>query len=266
MLIQEVFPGSTSDPGEDYVTLQMWSSGENQVQTHTLTIYDTGGMAHTASFPATPIPGVPNGANQSTILIGAASSVLGMTPDLVDADVAALDPAGGAACWETFDCVSWGTFTPPIGGLPSAAGAASSFSPDGSLTRIYNQHGCETLLEAVDDTNDSLNDLAGTLPVPRNNAAAPTEKACPNTKITDGPKSRTHDRTPTLKFKSIPGGAPSFRCAIDDVAEESDPCTSPFTLPRLSFGRHTFLVFAENSDHGRDPTPATQKFKVVKKH
>ena len=273
MKIQEIFPGSTANAGQDYVTLQMYASGQNFVDGHSLTVYNAAGTAiHTATFPASPSPGVPHGANQSTILIGAASSVVGVTPDLVDAGMTAIDPAGGAVCWNAtpisfVDCASWGNFTGDAL-LPSSAGTPAD-SPggigDGTVLTREITRGCSTLLEASDDTNDSGNDYAGGGPVPRNNATTPTEQACPNTQITKGPAKTTHDRTPTFKFKSVPAGAPSFECAVDHRGSFSG-CTSPITLPKLGFGKHKFFVEAQNSSFGADPTPASQTFKVVKRH
>lgn len=271
IMVQEVFPGSTADPGEDYVTLQMHSPGQNLLGGHTLTVYAAAGtVAGTATFPASPGGNVVNGANQSTILIGATPTVFGVPPDLEDSDLSAIDHDGGAVCWETFDCVSWGSFIPPMGGLPSPAGTPSS-SPGGIsdgtvLTRKYALAGCTTLLDPPDDTNDSNGDLAGAGPVPRNNGTAPTEQACPDTTITKGPTGKTFDRTPTFKFKSLPPGAPNFFCAIDDQSSSAfSGCSSPFTLPKQSFGRHKLFVEASNSIGGHDHTPAKQAFRVVRK-
>ena len=266
MMIQEVFPGSTANPGQDYVTLQMYAPGQNFVGGHSLTVYAANGtVAHTAAFPPAPGGNVANGHNQDTILIGAANSVVGVAPDLVDSGLAAMDPAGGAVCWESIDCVSWGSFTPPLAGLPSPAGTPVSFSPDGSITRNTNVGGCTTALDPPDDTNDG-SDFAGGLPVPRNNATPPTEELCPNTQITAGPTNPTHDRTPTFKFKSSPPGAPTFFCGTDNVPQSSwSSCESPVTLPKLSFGKHKFFVEAVNSINGADPTPAKQAFKVVRR-
>lgn len=267
MMVQEIFPGSTANPGQDYIALQMYSSGQNLVGDHTLTVYAANGsVADTATFPVAPGGNVANGANQSTVLIGAASTVVGVAPDLVDPGLTAIDPAGGAACWEVYDCVSWGAFTPPLGGLPSDAGTPAD-NPGGisdgtDLVRNYAQQGCSTFLDPPDDTDDSNSDLAGALPVPRNNAAAPTEVACASTSITKAPKNKGTDRTPTVKFTSFPLGG-TFECRVDD--EPFAPCTSPHTTQKLKPGKHTFKVQALGPG-GPDPTPAKASFKIVKKH
>ena len=133
------------------------------------------------------------------------------------------------------------------------------------FVRNYAQRGCTTTLDAVDDTNVMDNDFATGLPVPRNNASAPTEVACFNTQITGGPQGKTRDRTPKFKFASSPAGAPQINCGVDDPGD-LNTCTSPFTLPKQSFGRHTFYAAAVNSQNGQDPTPAERSFKVVRRH
>ena len=63
MKIREVHEGGSQ---ADYVELQMYSTGENFVQTHYLVTYDAGGNPfETYQFPTS----VPNGETQRTILI-----------------------------------------------------------------------------------------------------------------------------------------------------------------------------------------------------
>jgi hypothetical protein len=273
MVIQEVFPGSTANMNQDYVTLQMYTGGQNIVGGHTLTVYAPNGtVADTATFPPSPGGDVDNGQSQATILLGAASQVVGQTPDLVDTGLTAIDPLGGAVCWNTnpvsfTDCVSWGNFTPPtMPPLPSATGGnvnSPGGFPDGqAITRKTGVAGCESFLEAADDRDDP-DDWSGGGPVPRNNATAPTEIPCFNTEITKGPSGRTTDRTPTFKFRSVPPGAPNFACGIDEP--DFNTCESPFTLPRQSRGRHTLFVRAINSVNAPDPTPAEREFKVIRR-
>lgn len=65
MSIREVYPGTTSEPGAEYVELQMWSSGQDLVGGHTLRTYDSGGTPTATVLPSD----VPSGANQSLSLI-----------------------------------------------------------------------------------------------------------------------------------------------------------------------------------------------------
>jgi hypothetical protein len=262
MVVREIFPGSTANPGQDYIELQMYASGQSLVSGHSATIYSANGtLVDTETFSNN----VANAESQRTILIGAASTVVGVTPDLVDSGLAALDPAGGAACWNAGpgfdDCAAWGNFTGS--GLPESPGspAAPAGVPDGQALRRSTSPGCSTLLERSDDTDSSIVDFSLVAPQPRTNSVPPTEVPCPSTTITKGPSGKTHDRTPTFKFKSSAPSA-TFECKLDHGDLEA--CTSPHTLPKLSFGKHKFQVRARVGA-STDPSPATQRFKVVKR-
>lgn len=90
----------------------------------------------------------------------------------------------------------------------------------------------------------------------------PTEERhdAPDTKITTKPPAKTHDRTPTIKFKATISPA-TFECKIDSKGYK--PCRSPLTTKSLSPGRHTVKVRAV-AGGVKDSTPATVSFKVVK--
>ena len=83
----------------------------------------------------------------------------------------------------------------------------------------------------------------------------------PQTEITKPPKKTGTDRTPKIKFKATPPTGATFECTIDN--DETTPCTSPYTMPRLSFGRHKIEVVATGPG-GPDETPAKAKFKIVR--
>ncbi len=92
--------------------------------------------------------------------------------------------------------------------------------------------------------------------------AVPSGKAkplAPETALTGKPAARTHDRTPTFRFRSTARGA-GFQCQLDRDRYRS--CRSPFTTALLGPGRHTFKVRAVLSG-STDATPATASFKVV---
>jgi hypothetical protein len=81
----------------------------------------------------------------------------------------------------------------------------------------------------------------------------------PETMITAGPGSMTHDATPTFHFSSSEQ-ASSFLCTIDSSAPAA--CDSQeATVDPLSDGSHTFAVQAVGAG-GPDPTPATRTFTV----
>jgi hypothetical protein len=88
---------------------------------------------------------------------------------------------------------------------------------------------------------------------------AVTAPRAPSTLIGAKPPARTHDRTPTFRFRSDAPRA-SFQCKLDGAPYR--PCRSPFTTARLAPGAHTFRVRALAAGM-RDRTPALVPFRVL---
>lgn len=281
--IREVYPGSASGPEAEYVELQMYASGQQFVAGHSIDLLDAGGTkVGSATFGAD----VSSGGNQSTLLAAtsAAESQFGIVAD-AGMPPGFLDPAGGAVCWESLDCVAWGGFH---AAAPSATGSPADpiGIPDGMALRRTIARACPTLLEAVDDTNDSAADFPDTFPAPRPNSVAPSEHACssqspagggsptagsggqggraahrPQTRIRRRPGRVTRDRTPTFRFTSSRAGS-RFLCKLDRFRFKR--CRSPYTPRRLRFGRHVFRVKAQAPGGATDRSPATWRFRVVR--
>jgi hypothetical protein len=276
MSIREVYPGTLAQPEAEYVELQMWAPGQNLVGGHVLKTYNAGGgVTSTNAFAGN----VSGSANQSTILLAtpAAEAEFGLSAD-TGLSAGKLDPAGGAACWENLDCVSWGNFSGP---LPSPAGTPAAAIPDGMALRRTIAPGCATLLEPTDDRDNSAADFSPVFPAPRPNSVAPSERRCPGgaeagpggagapgpgqtgapqTTLRRKPSKTTHDRTPTFRFVSDEPGS-TFQCKLDDKPFRS--CRSPFTSRQLALGRHTFKVRARDDSGKLDPSPASYGFKVL---
>lgn len=259
---------ATNPAGADsaYIELQMYSAGQNLVGGHAVTFYTATGTL-LATFALT--SDVANGDNQRTVLIG--DTAAAGSPDFVYdqlSDAIQTYGPGGAACWDTVDCVSWGGFT-GAAMLPSPPGNAAPAIPDGSALVRSITPNCETLLEAADDTDNSVADFALGTPSPRNNATTPTEKACdgggggggaPETTITKKPKKKTTKTKAKLKFKSSEAGS-SFECKLDKSKFRS--CSSPRKYKHLKPGKHRFQVRAIDADGNVDPTPAKAKWRVL---
>ncbi len=200
MNIRQVYAGG-GNPANDYIELQMRSTGENHTGGHPIQVYNAVGLLANAH----PLTDVPNGADQSNILIGdtGVASAFGVTPDVVVPGLEVSDFAmNGAVCYPDSappDCVAWGGFTPQ-GGFPdmAAAGGANNF-PGGiagtmALTRRIDR-GCPTLLESpADDTGPSSADFALTAPSPRNNSMAPVDHPCTTAKAKR--KCKKHKKKP----------------------------------------------------------------------
>jgi hypothetical protein len=279
MWIREIYAGSLLQPESQYVELQMWSPGQNFVQGHVLKTYDaSGGVTSTNTFTAD----VPNGANQSTILLAtpAAEAEFGVGADTGLGSGKSLDPAGGAVCWEALDCVSWGSFSGP---LPSPAGSPAAAMPSGMALRRTIAPLCPTALDGGDDHNNSAADFSAVFPAPRPNSVAPSERLCsnggggfggggdgggaggqkkgaPQTTLRRKPGKKIHDRTPTFGFSSNEAGS-TFQCKLDGKPFKG--CRSPFTTKRLNFGKHTFKVRARDKSGKLDPSPASYSFNVI---
>jgi hypothetical protein len=171
--IREVSTGSSTDTS--YVELQAWTSGQNFLGGHTIKLYNGTALTHTFTFPSLPVPAVPNGASQATVLIGDSNAP--GSPDFTEAGFV-LNAAAGAACFDSIpiDCVSWGTGT--SASLPGTAGSPASVLSSGMALRRTIAPGCPTLLESADDSDNSAADFSLTSPNPRNNSVTPTETGC----------------------------------------------------------------------------------------
>jgi len=271
--IREVYPGSVASPDSGYVELQMYSSGQDLVEGHALTIYDAkGSLAGTFTFTAD----VANAANQETILVGdsGVQAAFGVAPDLTDAGLS-LASGGGAACWAaTIDCISWGAFT---GATASPSGSPADplgGIPDGMALRRTIAPNCPTLLQASDDSDDSATDFADAAPAPRPNSVPPSEKGCgssggqgtggdsaarPQTRFRHTPGRVVRSHRAAFRFVSSEPGS-TFLCKLD--RRRFRRCRSPLVLRRLDSGRHVFRVKARAPGGATDRTPATWRFRV----
>lgn len=279
MRVREVFPGTAASPNSDFVELQMYSAGQNFVGGHPLEVYDQAGSKYTFTFSGN----VPNGADQSTILIGASGTAgtgaSTATPDFVDTNIQ-LSSAGGAVCFPDSDqpgeCVAWGSFTPPAGGFPSPGpGMPAPAIPDGQSLHRSIVAGNPSRLEKSDDTDDSAADFFLGAPTPCPNSAAPSSSVCtgspgpgpgpggdsdpPNSTITSGAAGATLDRTPTFRFRASEQGS-RFQCKLDGRPYRA--CRSPKTYGRLAFGVHVFRVRAVDPAGNADPTPGKRRFRI----
>lgn len=265
--VREVAP-RPAGTNSAFIELQMYAPGQTQLAGRDIRIYNGSGVQVT-SFPLPANAG--NGETQRSFLIGDDATPGGA--DLVNQQLSdALGPLGpgGAACFETVDCVAWGTFS-PSGPLPSPPGSPAAPIPEGSsLTRSI-AGGCATLLEESDDTDDSAADFAIATPTPRRNATPPTEAACgdggggdnapPETTIRKGPKKKSEKTTAKFRFTSSESGS-TFECKLDKKPFKA--CSSPQKYKHVKPGRHRFQVRASDQAGNTDATPAKYGFKVTR--
>jgi hypothetical protein len=189
-MIREI-TGDTAGGDQSYIELQSYASGENFVAGHNITVWDADaqvlGMPVPIQTHTLTGPNPPNGANQSTILIGD-TNVPGRDftiPELsnyLDNTVGGNLMAAGAICYEGIpvDCVSWGgsNFT-GASRLPDQTAPNGSSMPTGLLALQRNiGANCATALDAADDTNNAGADFSLVGANPRPNSVTPTETLC----------------------------------------------------------------------------------------
>jgi hypothetical protein len=272
MKIREVSPETSAGANNAFVELQMYAADQNHVGAHTVRFYNAAGSeVHNRALLG---PDPPNGQSQRTILIGDTNTPgRDFTINNMSSEIS-FTGSGGAICFDEslVDCVSWGSFNNggSQAGLPVGTNAPPI--PAGmSLTRSIGR-GCATALDDADDTNNSSADFSVTSRTPRPNSVAPTETLCaggggggpgaPQTSIRQRPPQRTFDHTPTFRFHSSEAGS-SFQCKLD--GRRYRPCPRRFTTRFLSLGLHVLLVRAIDPDGNRDPTPARDTFRVVRR-
>ena len=179
--ISEVYSDGSAAHG-DFVELQMLADAQEIPGTGTnagaaIRICNaTGAACVNYLFPSNTLPA---SLSQRTVLVG--------WDDNAAADFGI--PAGfnfpivgGSACYERsavpsvpVDCVAWGSYT---AGAPSVGNPAPAMNGTLSLTRTE-ARGCPSLMEAVDDTDDSAADFSLATATPRNNFQTPSESQCP---------------------------------------------------------------------------------------
>jgi len=189
MKVVEVFPGTPAAPNAQYVVLQMWSNGQNQVGGHSVRVFDVAGTQTSLFTFGT---AVPSGLSQRKILIATpeAATFFNITADLAMTSVI-LRP-GGKICFDTFDCFAWGTYTGPAGSGGTAVGTPFNQPGQGGTIggggllqgrAVIRSLGGDGILQDADDTANSAADFAFGVPAPRNNAnvvGAPPPMNCGN--------------------------------------------------------------------------------------
>ena len=89
----------------------------------------------------------------------------------------------------------------------------------------------------------------------------PADTTPPETTIDKGPKKRTTSRKARFTFSSEAGA--TFLCLLD--RKPAKACASPFKVKKLKVGKHHLSVIAKDAAGNVERTPATYKWKVVKK-
>ena len=174
--ISEVYSDASANKN-DFIELQLLADGQTIPAGAAVRLCNAT-MSACVDFSFASQIDLPASVSQRTVLLG-----WNTNPNADLAVGASLNPppVGGAVCYYhslspaiPVDCVSWGTFS---GSLPSVGSPAPALNASESLTRTE-ARGCSTLMEAVDDSDNSAADFSLTAPSPRNNLQTPTETPC----------------------------------------------------------------------------------------
>lgn len=191
MKITEVFAGTSTVPGAQFVELQMYAADQRFLAGHEIAVFDAAGSeigAFTFTGP------VANGANQAHVLIATeeAEAEFDVEADLVMTPV--LPAGGGGVCFrssvgELIDCASWGSYSGDDAATGTPFNSPIGLVPDRSMERVISGGSDEEALDEGDDTDDSEADFELASPGPTNNA----DDAAP--------PAAEHDRTVTLALR-----------------------------------------------------------------
>lgn len=198
------------------------------------------------------------------------NSLLDTTPPETTIESRPPDPSESSSASFTYASNEPGSsFECSLDGAPLTSCPASGISYSGLGNGSHSFQ-----VRATDPSNNTDQSSAGysfqvvlppLIPVLTSSGPAPiqtTPKAStpPETTITARPPAKTHDRTPTLRFRSNERPA-TFLCQLDHAAYK--PCRSPFAPSHpLTPGRHTFKVRAVVTG-ATDASPASASFKVL---
>ena len=204
-----------------------------------------GGSNPQVAFDLTNDPGAPNSAD------------LTLEPATISAD-------GNSTSTATLSVLD--DFSNPIPGLDlndisfSSSDAGHDFAPtsdDGggdysAQLTASTAAGDSTITGTVGEGIDEISDGA--------TLTQTADTTSPTTTVHVGPGRKTNERKPTFYFSSDDETATS-QCKVDD--DRFKDCASPYTTPKLSFGKHTVSIRAEDTV-GNTGAADTLTFKVVR--
>jgi hypothetical protein len=228
---------------------------------------ELGGDLDIAAFPATggpyaeitdPPTGDPRQAPQSvTYYSDADESAPAIKPDL--SRVAYTIDAGGHSDIE--DVFFNGTDFLPIAANPAISEFQPSFSPDG--TKLVYGSSFGLMVAASGGANPTtLATGSAVAPVdPEWAVGESPDSSAPQTTISKRPANRGKRRKARYRVEASEPQS-TFECKLD--RRPFKPCSSPRKLKRLKPGRHRFKVRATDGAGNTDPSPARDRFRVVK--
>jgi hypothetical protein len=213
MKVREVDAGTVTNVEADFVELQMYQAGQNQIGSHPLHLYDASGARMDCEIPNN----VTQAADNNRILFAteAAEAALSFTADFTFPPLLHAD--GGAVCFDDIDCVSWGTFagsTTSPAGTPEPAG----IPPESSIDRT----GPDATIDPNQDTNNSANDFETQTPDPNTDAALPQSTAM-TCQPGGGGGGGGQGGDPNVTVQNLKAKTPGNKAIISGQIQPSDP-------------------------------------------
>ena len=257
MSVKEVYGGSAAAPDARYVVLQMYAGGQNFVAGHSLIFYGATGTEITR-FTFT--GNVGNGADQATLLIASPEAVtrFGVAVDL-SMTASALLPAGGKVCFDTFDCMSWGSYSGSTDGVGNAFNPVGGIPAGQAARRRLDVFGSPTNLDFQDDTGDSANDFRLATPNPVNNANQTTTLLTTSTALTSSQNPSILGEPVTFTAQVTPpaaAGAVVFKDGETTLGSAPISGSAMLTVSTLPAGaRSITAVYQGDSVHNSNTSP-----------
>ena len=214
MKVREVDAGTTLAVEADFVEIQMYQPGQNQIGDHPLHLYDASGARMDCEIPND----VTQAADNNRILFAteAAETALSVTADFTFPPL--LHAEGGAVCFDSVDCVSWGTFA---GSTTSPAGTPE---PDGiPADSSIDRTGPDATIDPAQDTNNSATDFETQPPDPETSALAPQSTAMTCQPGGGGGGGGGQGGDPNVTVQNLKAKTPGNKAVISGQIQPADP-------------------------------------------
>lgn len=149
-------------------------------------------------------------------------------------------------------------------GLQLISGDATQAVSAGELAAATTSESHSWTVEATSEgdsviTVEGAGDAYGTTFRKADQVTISADCTAPATSIDSGPADPTNDPAPSFSFSGT-GPQVSFECSTDGSAFAA--CSTPFAMPGLAEGLHSFRVRAIDQVGNVDPTPAERTFTV----
>jgi hypothetical protein len=224
MVIDEVYAGTAEDPTRQFIELRTLSANQTQLTGHSVTVYDPNGQ-NPVSFTFT--GPVPNASAQGARILLATSSAeiwFQLSADLVMPS-SPISGDGGKICFETVDCVSWGTYAGSNADSGDPVNPGSGILSDKSIDRTQ-------------DTDNSASDFVTTDPTPKNSFGQDGVPGGTTTTTTTTTTIPTSSTTTTTTIPTSSTTTSSTTTSSTSTTSTTSTTTTTTTIPPVEPEEH----------------------------